>query len=428
MYGDNTAQLRDALTSLMQLGRNSRGSDDLPADAIQLVGSFRHSITVWCQHGVRASNPSTELGETTPRTRGPAEELRVRLAEARVGYTAPLPTVEQLATPHPHHVVDLWRQAARGAALGEHDFPAGLSYGDVTDDQAMTVLKDAAETTRALTGLDRRYATAVSGWEPIVEVNLLGRAAVVCAAHAGYGEPDYAVDRRGWRPPVRLADGPTLPLLGGVLQAENNLLVRLGYQPDGHSLRLILDSQRIVSHHASNLAQAVSGGGELAARWVERAETYTLLVDQTRNLRGLVGHGVAAAQGALAAARVQNLSPNTPIEARALRHLDALFTHIDRRIADTIAAGADDRSYLMRIGIPRADLSAGGAVKQQRSRHIPLEVPPGAPVLDTAKTRLRPEPAEPHVPVGSAQSRASFTRSIDPSQRQTLHPLSELSL
>lgn len=428
MYGDNTAQLREALGTLMQITRNRSDVDDLPADAVELIGSFRHSITVWCQQAVRASNPHAELGGTTPRTRGPAEELRYRLAAARSAYAAPLPTVDQLATPHPNHVVDLWRQAAKGAALGEHDFAAGLSYGHLTDAQAMTVLKDASEITRALTGLDRRYTAAIPDWEPIDEADLLGRAAVVCAAHAGYSEPDYAVDRSGWRPPVRLADGPTLPGLGGVLQAENNLLVRLSYQPDAYSLRLILDSQRIVSHHAANLAPAVSGHRDVAAMWAERAETYSLLVDQTRNLRGLVGHGVAAAQGALAASRIRGIDPNTPVEARALRHLDALFTHIDRRIADTIAAGADDRSYLMRIGIPRVDLSAGGAVKQQRSRHIPLDVPPGAPVLATAKTRLTPKPDEPRVPVGSARSRASFTQSVETGQRQGPQPRSELSL
>lgn len=415
MYGDNTARMRDALTSLMQLGRDSRGVDDLPTDAITLIEAFRHSITVWCQQAVRASNPTADLGGTTPRNRGPAEELRVRLAETRASYTAPLPTMEQLATPHPHHVVDLWRQAAKGAALGEHDFPAGLSYGHVTDDQAMTVLKDAAEVTRALTGVDRRYATAVAGWEAIVDADLLGRAAVVCAAHAGYGDPDYSVDRRGWRPPVRLADGLTLPGLGGVLQAENNLLVRLRYQPDGHSLRLILDSQRIVSHHAAALAPTVRGGRELAARWVERANTYTLLVDQTRNLRGLVGHGVAAAQGALAASRIRNLTPGTPVEPRALRHLDALFTHIDHRIADTIKAGADDRSYLIRVGIPRVDLtSGGGAVKQQRSRHVPLDVPKRSLVLITTEARLRPTLPPLEAPANAVQRRSAFSASIPP--------------
>ncbi len=417
MYGENTALMREALGTPMQLGRDSRSVDDLPADAIQLIGSFRHSITVWCQQAVRASNPSTEGGGTTPRTRGPAEELRVRLTETRASYSAPLPTVEQLATPHPHHVVDLWRQAAKGAALGEHDFPAGLTYAEVTEEQAMTVLKDAAEITRALTGLDRRYVTSVPGWEEIVDADLLGRAAVVCAAHAGYGEPDYSVDRRGWRPPVRLADGPTLPGLGGVLQAENNLLVRLRYQPDGHSLRLILDSQRIVSHHVAALAPTVSGGRALATRWSERANTYALLIDQTRNLRGLIGHGVAAAQGALAASRARTLSPSTPIEPRALRHLDALFIHIDRRIAHTIKAGADDRSYLLRVGIPRVDLTSGGAVKQQRSRHIPLDFPQRAQLLVTVDQRLCAPARRAPVSPTCATERANFVNSI-PHRRQ----------
>src|SRR3546814_20195180 len=123
MYGDNTARMRDALTSLMQVDRNSRGVDDLPTDDIKLIEAFRHSITVWCQQSVRASNPNAELGGTTPRNRGPAEELRVRLAETRDAYNAPLPTVEQLATTHQHYVVALWRQAATGTAIGQHHFP-----------------------------------------------------------------------------------------------------------------------------------------------------------------------------------------------------------------------------------------------------------------------------------------------------------------
>src|SRR3546814_18260652 len=75
----------------------------------------------------------------------------------------------------------------------------------------MTVLKDAAEVARALTGLDRHYSAAVPGWEPITEADGLGRAAVVCAAHAGYDKPDYSVDQRGWRPPVPLVDRPAPP-------------------------------------------------------------------------------------------------------------------------------------------------------------------------------------------------------------------------
>src|SRR3546814_10238808 len=145
MYGDNTARMRDALTSLMQVDRNSRGVDDLPTDDIKLIEAFRHSITVWCQQSVRASNPNAELGGTTPRNRGPAEELHVRLAETRDAYTDPLPTVAKLATTHPPYVVSLWWQATKGAALGEHTFPARLTYGHVTPDQAPNVLNEPAQ-------------------------------------------------------------------------------------------------------------------------------------------------------------------------------------------------------------------------------------------------------------------------------------------
>ena len=416
MYGENTTQLRDELGTLLQLTRNEPRLEDLSEDTVQLIASFRHSITLWCQQAVRASNPNADLGGTTPRSRGPAEEFRFRLATTRAAYTAPLPTLEQLTTPHDDHIVDAWRRAAKAAALSEHDFPAGLTYGHLTDAQCMTVLKDAAEVTRAIVGLDRRHA-ASTRWAPIEERDLLGRAAVVCAAHSGYSEPDYTVDRHGWRPPVTLADGPVLSGLGGVLQAENNILVRLRYQPDGHSLRLILDSQRIVSHHAAELARTTPEASQLNEKWAVRSQTYALLIEQTRNLRGLIGHGGAAAEGAVAASRISSLYADTPVDQRQLRHLDALFDHIDRRIAETIAKGADDRSYLMRIGIPRVDLSVGGAVKQQRSRHIPLDAPKRAPALVTVDQRLRPRATRvPDSPV-SAADREAFVSSI-PNPRQ----------
>ena len=62
--------------------------------------------------------------------------------------------------------------------------------------------------------------------------------------------------------------------------------------------------------------------------------------------------------GALAAARMDNLSPADIVSGNQLRHLDALFTHIDRRIAAITRAGASDRSYLLRVTIPRIDLSS----------------------------------------------------------------------
>lgn len=417
MYGDNTAALRGELATLMQITRNQHSIDTLTRDEVALIASFRTSLTVWCQQAVRASNPDGDFGGRTPRSRGPAEELRYRLDQARSAYTAPLPALDQLATPHPNRVVDLWRRAAKAAALGEHDFPAGLDYGNLTDAQAMAVLKDAAEVSRALTGLDRHYAAAVPGWEPITDAHWVGRAAVVCAAHAGYSEPDYSIDHRGWRPPVQLVDGPALPGLDGVLQAENNLLVHLRHQPDAYRLRLILDSQRIVSVRAAAISESSGAPAALVERWRHRSQTYTMLINQTRNLRGLVGTGQAAGQGALAAARIRDLPATARVRPQQVRHLDALFTHIDRRIAETIAAGAGDRSYLMRVDLPRIDLSAPGPIKTQRLRHVPLDVPRRAPVLDTVKDRLKPRPTTPVCPPESAASRRAFTETVDATRR-----------
>lgn len=427
MYGDNTAALRSELATLMQITRNQQDLHTLTPDDVVLIASFRTSLTLWCQQAVRASNPDGDFGGPTPRSRGPAEELRYRLDQARTGYTAPLPDLDQLTTPYPNHIVDLWRRAAKAAALGEHDFPAGLDYGNLTEHQAMTVLKDASEVARALTGLDRHYAAAVPDWELIAEADLLGRAAVVCAAYAGYSEPDYSVDQRGWRPPLQLVDGPAFPGLDGVLQAQTNLLVHLRRQPDAYSLRIILDSQRIVSARAAAIGDTSGAPAAVAQRWRHRSETYALLIDQTRNLRGLVGTGYAAGQGALAAARIRALPTTTRIRSQQLRHLGALFAHIDQRLAETIAAGADDRSYLMGVDLPRIGLHAPGAVEPQWARHIPLDVQPRTPVLDTVKNRLTPRPTSPACSPGSTTQRRSFTGAID-AARRSAPKSSDLSL
>ena len=149
-------------------------------------------------------------------------------------------------------MVESWRQVARAATLGEHDFDAGLGYGRLSQVQCMTLLKDASDVARGLVGLDRRYSN-IPGWQPLKEAGWLGRAAETCATFAGYDEPDYTIDLRGWQPRRTLVEGPGLPGLTGVLQAQHNLLVHLGEFPDARSLRLVLDSQRIVSRDAATL-------------------------------------------------------------------------------------------------------------------------------------------------------------------------------
>lgn len=127
----------------------------------RLVGT---AVLVWCLQAIRAANPRINLEGTSGRTRGPAEGLRFRLEAAIEASPAGLPPLEELATEQTLPMVETWRQAARAAALGEHDFDAGLGYGRLSDAQCMTVLKDAAEVTRALVGLDRRYSN-IPGWQ-----------------------------------------------------------------------------------------------------------------------------------------------------------------------------------------------------------------------------------------------------------------------
>src|SRR3546814_14975408 len=107
---------------------------------------------------------------------------------------------------------------------------------------------------------------------------------------------------------------------------------------------------------------------------------------------------------------MNNLSPADTVSGNQLRQLDALFTHIDRRIAAITRAGANDRSYLLRVTIPRIDKSAPGAVKEQRARHVPLDVPTKARLLVTVDRRLRaPEPRRPVFPT-SATERPTFVQ------------------
>ena len=111
-------------------------------------------------------------------------------------------------------MVESWRQVARAAVLGEHDFGGLMDHGRLTPAQSSTVLRDAAEVARALVVLDKRYEN-IPGWIPIRERGRLDRAAQVCGVFAGYGEPDYSVDHKGWRPPPATIDGGPLPGIGG---------------------------------------------------------------------------------------------------------------------------------------------------------------------------------------------------------------------
>lgn len=200
-------------------------------------------------------------------------------------------------------MVKSWRLTARAAALGEHGFDAGVGYGRLSEAQCMAVLKDAAEITRGLVGLDRRYE-GIPGWERLKDQGRLGRAAEVCAAFAGYDEQDYSVDLRGWRPRRSVDHRPVLPGLPGIAQGEYNLLVKLQQFPEAHSMpRVGLPTDRLPRDRHPTPQHTDRA---LAAKWESRAEAYSALIQETRNVRGLLGNGgPAATQAAVVAARTQ---------------------------------------------------------------------------------------------------------------------------
>lgn len=423
MYGENTRLLRDSLRELLTQHRiqqriGGAGLHTVSATTTvterqeigEQIARYRHAVLVWCHQALRATNPRINLAGTSARSRGPAEELRFRLDAAINADPAGLPTMDELVTGQRFEMVDLWRHAARACALGEHDFDAGVGYGRLSEAQCLRVIQDAAEIARALVGLDRRYSN-IPGWKQLKDPGRLGRAAEVCAAYSGYGAPDYSVDRRGWKPPARLIDGPGLPGITGVLQAQHNLLLHLIKFPDAQSLRVVMDSQRIVSLEAAQHLNESSP--EFAARWQRRAGTYGHLVHATRDVGGLYGKGgLAAGQGAVAAARMQKLSDdamNDPTQVRRLMHISA---GIDERVCTAVELGIKERLYFHRVIVPAVE-NDGHLVRGPRREWLPVTGPVQTELLDTVRNELRPAPVEHKPPKGAAQNRLDFEAAIN---------------
>lgn len=422
MYGENSGHLRHALGVLahehrIQQRLGGKGIHTVPetttveerAELGKQIRRYRQSVLTWSLQAVRASNPRINLEGTTGRSRGPAEELRYRLTEALAASTANPAPSEELVTEQQFATVESWRQAARAAVLGEHDFPAGVGYGRLSEQQCMTVLKDAADIVRGLVALDRRYER-VPEWEKLHNRGWLGRAAEACAAHAGYDEPDYTVDRLGWRPVPQPMDGPPMPGLAGVMQAQYNLLLHLAELPDARSLRVVMDSQRVVTHEAGVRIGDVEP--ELAAKWTTRRQTYVKLVQETRDLGGILGKPNAAGDGAIAACRAEKLGRERLSDTKQLRQLDRLFSHIDERVCEAVEHGVKERLYFLRVPFPRVDDISPGMVKGPRHRYMPITSPVHTDLLAIVRQDLRPAPIKPTAPKGAAESRIDFEAAL----------------
>lgn len=422
MYGTNGRQLREELTTLLRQHRIQQrlggpGSHSIPATTTpeqreefgQLIQRYRYAALAWCLHAVVAADLRPGLESTS--SRGPAEELRFRLTRSINMSNADMPSLDDLSTPQDFAMVESWRQVARAAVLGEHDFPGLMDQGRLSHAECMTVLKDAAEVTRALVVLDKRYART-PGWIPIRERARLDRAARVCATLARDVELEYAVDQKGWRPPSATIDGGPLPGIGGVLQAEHNMLVHLGQFPTALNLRRVMDGQRILSHEAARRAPNVAP--ELIEKWLEREQTYKRLIDETRNVGGLVGHGgLAAAEAANAVGRLRRVHVDEITTPEPLHELDGLFTRTDARLAAIIERGVAERLYFVSVKAPRIVDGTGRIVSPARERYLPIDSPVHPDLLAIARHQLRPPPVASATPPFAHESREELRQSID---------------
>jgi hypothetical protein len=422
MYGTNGRQLREELTTLLRQHRiqqrlGGQGSRSVQVTTTperreelgQLIQRYRYAALAWCLHAVVAADPRPSLEGTS--SRGPAEELRFRLTRSINMSNAGMPSLDELSKPQDFAVVEGWRQVARAAVLGEHDFPGLMDEGRLSHSECLTVLKDAAEVTRGLVVLDKRYGN-IPGWVPIRERARLDRAAQVRAAFAGDVEPNYSVDQKGWRPPSATIDGGPVPGIGGVLQAEHNMLVHLSKFPTALNLRRVMDGQRILSHEAARRAPNIAP--DLIEKWLEREQTYKRLIDETRNVGGLAGDGgLAAAEAANAVGRLRPIHVDEITRPEPLRDLDKLFTRTDARMAAIIEQGVAERLYFVSVKAPRIVDGTGRIVSPARERYVPINSPVHTDLLAITRHQLRPPPVVSAAPPGVYESREELRESID---------------
>jgi hypothetical protein len=402
MDGETGTMMRQELAGLLRQHRVQQrlgGPPEAREEAGLLIRQYRQNVLLWCSQAMRATSPLTfsNLAPIQPnpfRAVGgggngatPAGELARAIELARQQSTAPPATSEQIRTPTGHDVIERWREAARAAALAEHDTASDVAEG-MTAGQAQVVVGDVAAITQALVVLDQRYRNT-SGWEQLTQSSRLGWASLAAALDVNLGQPDYTVDELGWRPKTKVIEGPAKEGMLGVLQAEHNLVVRMKSFPNATNLRYVIDSQRLLSRRLVPFAARIDR--RLADRWSERADTYAALQQQFRRIGGRVGKGgYAAAEGANAVSRVKALPADTIVEPRVLGGFQLLFNKLDRRIADVIEDGIDRCALFQRVTLPRVVEGTGGLVAPVRERFIPVERAANPELMETVHGRLRP--------------------------------------
>jgi hypothetical protein len=414
MYGETGDLMRTELAALLRqhrilhrLGDHSPtapGAVPVRLAAGIVIQQYRQTILSWCAEAVMAAKPLV-FSATLPAPANPFKtsnepgtavgELARALHLTRDASTSTRATAALLTTANPNDVVEHWRQAARAAALAEHD-TNGAAGERLSSPQAQALVGDVAAVTQALVVLDQRYLN-IPGWERFAESGRLGWAALATALDVSLGQPDYSIDNTGWRPRTHeLRIGPQRGILG-VLRAEHDLLVRLKSFPTAMNLRLIVDSQQRLSRRLALMVERTDAGR--AETWRARAASYVLLKQHLRNVGGRIGNGgPAVAEASNAVSQLQVVPADAIVEPRVAAGFQTLFDGIDQRVAEIVHTGIDRGAYFERRQVPRLVTGAGQMVSPVRERFVPLDRGVNKGLVDAVRQLIPRGPTEPVAP------------------------------
>lgn len=409
MYGESGASLRREITSLLELHRVQRrlGPTDQVTGHVLLIRQYRENVLAWCSGALQLAAPMhfSHLPPRNPNpfapigTDGAARDLARELARVRTSSAATPAVLERLTTRHENLLVEHWRQAARASALAEGDI-GQMALKGITSQQAAGLVGDVAAITQAVVVLDRRYHR-VPGWKTFDQGAALGWTALAAALDVNLKSHDYSLDTTGWQPRVRPMRGRAPSGLLGVLQAEHNVLAGLSHFPHALRLRMIVDSQRVLSARLSTLAGQADPAD--AQFWDARFCTYAEIQRQLRDIGGIRGGGErAAAEAAHVVARLKSVGIDAVIEPRALAAFKMLAGRIDDRIAAAIEEGIERGDFVQRVKLPRLDSGSGQLVQPVRTRYRPVPGAEDVPLVRIVRQQLcRQEVRSPAGPDGS---------------------------
>ena len=193
--------------------------------------------------------------------------------------------------------------------------------------------------------------------------------------------------------------------------------------PSATNLRLVVDSQRLLSAGLAKLAAKIDP--DLQQAWLSRAQTYLDLQHELRDIGGRVGTGgLAVAEGANAVSRLKEIRPVGDFDRRVLHAFSTIFTKLDTRIADVIETGIKRNAYFARMKLPRIVENSGQMVAPPRERYIPLGETDHTPSSNSSATdSARPPSRHPRreAPPG-AESNCILRSCIVPPAGQPDHP------